>query len=47
VSLNSTKPIFDFETVAIHTKIDNQEDLAELIERLEKIKGMLPNKTQH
>jgi hypothetical protein len=47
VALNSTKPIFDFETVAIHTKIDNQEDLAELIERLEKIKGMLPNKTQH
>lgn len=44
---NSTKPVFDFETVAISTKIDNQEDLQELIERLEQIKGMLPNKTQH
>lgn len=47
VALNSTKPVFDFETVAISTKIDNQEDLAELIERLEQIKAMLPNKTQH
>lgn len=45
--LNSTKPVFDFETVAINTKIDNKDDLAELIERLEKLKGMLPNKTQH
>lgn len=47
VALNSTKPVFDFETVAINTKIDNQEDLAELIERLEQLKAMLPNKTQH
>jgi hypothetical protein len=46
-TLNSTKPVFDFETVAINTKIDNQEDLAELIARLEQIKAMLPNKTEH
>lgn len=44
---NSTKPIFDFETVTIATTIDNQGDLTELIERLEKIKAMLPTKTQH
>jgi len=47
VLLNSTKPIFDFETVAINTKIDNQEDLGELIARLQQIKAMLPNKTEH
>lgn len=47
IALNSTKPVFDFETVAINTKIDNQEDLAELIERLEQLKAMLPKKTQH
>lgn len=45
--INSTKPLFDFETVAINTRIDNQEDLAELIQRLQQIKTMLPNKTQH
>ncbi len=45
--LNSTKPVFDFETVAINTQIDNRQDLDELIARLEQIKGMLPNKTAH
>ena len=43
-SVNSTKPIFDFESVSISTKIDNQEDLAELLNRLEQIKSMLPHK---
>ncbi|MBK5264273.1 MAG: hypothetical protein JJE34_03405 [Alphaproteobacteria bacterium] len=47
LALNSTKPVFDFETVRIETIIDNPDDLAELIERLEQIKGMLPPKTQH
>ena len=41
-SLNSTRPVFDFETVTINTRIDNQEDLAELIDRLEQLKSMLP-----
>lgn len=45
-SLNSTKPIFDFESVAINTRIDNQEDLAELLLRLEQIKSMLPKRTE-
>ena len=45
--LNITKPIFDFETVKIQTEIDNQEDLGELISRLEQIKSMLPSKTEH
>ncbi|QQN73524.1 hypothetical protein [Croceicoccus sp. YJ47] len=40
--LNSTKPLFDFESVRIETVIDNPDDLAELIDRLERIKGMLP-----
>ncbi|MES2043564.1 MAG: hypothetical protein V4475_06785 [Pseudomonadota bacterium] len=44
IALNSTKPIFDFETVRIETVIDNPDDLAELIQRLEQIKGMLPPK---
>lgn len=44
--LNVTKPVFDFETVQIQTMIDNQEDLAELISRLEQIKAMLPMKPQ-
>jgi hypothetical protein len=44
IALNSTKPIFDFETVRIETVIDNPDDLAELIQRLEQIKGMLPAK---
>lgn len=43
-SVNSTKPIFDFESVLISTRIDNQEDLAELLNRLEQIKSMLPHK---
>lgn len=46
-TINSTKPVFDFETVAINTKIDNQEDLAELIGRLEQVKSMLPSKLEH
>lgn len=41
---NSTKPLFDFESVSINTRIDNQEDLAELLKRLEQIKSMLPHK---
>ena len=45
-NLNVTKPVFDFETVKVQTKIDNQEDLAELISRLEKIKTMLPMKSE-
>ncbi|QNO29033.1 hypothetical protein EEB18_008915 [Sphingopyxis sp. OPL5] len=44
IALNSTKPIFDFETVRIETVIDNPDDLAELIQRLEQIKSMLPAK---
>jgi hypothetical protein len=43
-NFNITKPIFDFETVQVNTIIDNQEDLRELISRLEKILPMLPNK---
>lgn len=43
-SVNSTKPVFDFESVLISTRIDNQEDLAELLNRLEQIKSMLPHK---
>jgi hypothetical protein len=46
-SVNSTKPVFDFETVQINTRIDNQEDLAELVSRLEQIKSMLPKKGQN
>ncbi len=45
--LNSTKPVFDFESVSISTKIDNRQDLEELMARLEQIKAMLPDKTQH
>lgn len=44
--INLTKPIFDFETVEIATKIDNQEDLSKLISRLEQIKSMLPKKSE-
>ena len=44
---NITKPIFDFETVFVQTKIDNQEDLDELLERLGKIREMLPRKTNN
>ena len=45
--LNSTKPKFDFESVEILTKIDNRDDLEQLLERLESIKNMLPSKAQH
>lgn len=44
-STNSTKPVFDFETVTVHTKIDNQEDLEELVARLQQLKTMLPKKS--
>lgn len=44
IQMNCTKPIFDFESVQIVTKIDNQDDLAELVARLEAIKGMLPQR---
>ncbi len=44
---NVTKPIFDFETVKIHTEIDIREDLGELMGRLEKIMAMLPSKAEH
>jgi hypothetical protein len=44
---NITKPIFDFETVQVNTVIDNRDDLAELISRLEQLKSMLPEKVQH
>ena len=43
--LNVTNPVFDFESVVIQTKIDNQQDLDELLDRLSKIRGMLPNKS--
>lgn len=46
-ALNVTKPIFDFETVKVQTVIDNQDDLAELISRLEQIKVMLPSKREN
>lgn len=42
LALNITKPVFDFESVKIQTEINNQEDLEELIGRLELIKAMLP-----
>ncbi|WP_422374032.1 hypothetical protein [Roseibium sp.] len=45
--MNVTKPLFDFETVSINTIIDNQQDLEQLITRLQQIKSMLPEKTQH
>lgn len=45
--LNSTRPLFDFETVRIETVIDNPDDLEKLIERLQQIKGMLPSETEH
>jgi len=45
-SINSTKPVFDFEKVVISTQIDNQEDLEELMSRLGQIKSMLPRKKQ-
>ncbi|VAV88815.1 hypothetical protein MNBD_ALPHA08-142 [hydrothermal vent metagenome] len=45
--LNVTKPVFDFETVRVNTTIDNQEDLSKLISRLNKIKEMLPSKTEY
>ena len=37
--------VFDFETVAINTRIDNQEDLEELVLRLQQIKSMLPKES--
>ena len=43
--LNDTKPVFDFETVQIHTTIDNKVDLDELIRRLKQIREMLPDKS--
>jgi hypothetical protein len=47
VPRNITKPVFDFETVQVNTVIDNRDDLAELIARLEQLKSMLPEKIQH
>lgn len=44
---NVTKPVFDFETVQVNTVIDNRDDLAELISRLEQLTAMLPEKVQH
>lgn len=44
LNVNSTKPVFDFEWVTISTKINNQDDLDELVERLLQIKPMLPKK---
>ncbi|MEX0954814.1 MAG: hypothetical protein WDZ83_06335 [Rhizobiaceae bacterium] len=46
-SRNVTKPVFDFDTVQVNTVIDNRDDLAELISRLEQLKSMLPEKVQH
>lgn len=46
-SINSTKPVFDFETVSINTQIDNQDDLEELVARLQQIKAMLPKKVEN
>ncbi len=47
IPLNSTKPLFDFETVRIETIIDNPDDLENVIEGLQQIKGMLPTGTKH
>lgn len=44
---NVTKPVFDFETVRVNTVIDNREDLAELIARLQQLMPMLAEKTEH
>lgn len=43
IEMNCTKPVFDFESVQIVTKIDNQADLTALMGRLEAIKALLPN----
>ena len=45
--LNDTRPIFDFDTVVVRTTIDNRNDLAELISRLQKLEQMLPVKAEH
>jgi hypothetical protein len=46
-TVNATYPVFDFKTVRVNTVIDNRDDLAELMARLEQIKSMLPPKVQH
>lgn len=39
------KPIvFDMETVSGHYQFDNADDLSEFIQKLEKIKGLMPSK---
>lgn len=40
--VNDLKPLFDFESVTINTKITSQWHLSELISRLEKLMPMLP-----
>lgn len=41
---NDIKPLFDFDSVTIDTKITNQWHLGELIARLQQIKPMLPER---
>ena len=40
--VNDLKPLFDFDSVTINTKITSQWHLTELIARLEKLKPLLP-----
>jgi hypothetical protein len=42
LGLNDLKPLFDFESVTISTKITSQWHLSQLIARLEKLMPMLP-----
>lgn len=42
VRINDIKPLFDFDSVTINTKITSQWHLTALIDRLSKIKPMLP-----
>lgn len=40
--MNRANPIFDFEHVYIATKIDNRNDLFDLVNHLQKIAPLLP-----
>lgn len=44
VVLNDTRPLFDFDSVTIQTRIDNRNDLEKLIYRLQQLEKMLPEK---
>lgn len=45
--LNDSYPVFDFDFVTVKTLIDNQGDLSELIDRLEKIREFLPLESRY